>query len=97
LPVTATAPAMNGASGAIGARGIEHRANLQRAFVGSAEDIDMDLHELLPQPDRLFLRCCLEDGEAADEFSANGPSVTVIFPPETGTRPPLELGDRPPD
>src|SRR5258708_2307812 len=58
---------LGGTSGAIRAW-IEHWANLQCAFVGLPKDIDVELQELLAQPDRLFLRWRLKNGEAADEF-----------------------------
>src|SRR5215831_16659220 len=49
-------------------RAVEHLANLERAVIGLTEHVDVELHEFLAQFDGFFLRCRLQDREAADQF-----------------------------
>ena len=64
---------ISGTSGATGARGIKHRANLQRALIGLTEDIDMELHEL-----EAFEAVCLHRSftQAAESLFLTQPAVT---------------------
>ena len=56
----------------ITARPVKHRTNLQLAFVRRPEDIRVNLHELFPALDGIFLRFQIEDRVAADKFFCLG-------------------------